>query len=135
MGADWYMPFVLFGSSISIPSDKTFNRILSKLSSLPLEKPFQICGMLPEFHSRMEGMHESEYDSMSEYANIIIGFSPSDDMMVNIDLAAKLKDIMDSEPFNKYTFAEPRFHTGIDWEGNPYEDSEESEEEVMEAPK
>ena len=125
MGADWYIPFVLFGVAVKIPSGKTFSSFLSKISSLPLETPFQVSGILFEFHSRMEGMRESDYDSMSDSANIVIGFTPSKDMMENVELANKLKEILESEPFNMYSFSESRFHTGIVWEGNPYDTYEE----------
>ena len=138
MGADWYSPFILFGSAISIPSGKTFASFLYKLLSLSLEKPFQIRGMLSQFHSRMEGMSEEDYESMSESAEIVIGFMPSNDMMVNCDRIATLKELMSSAPLNKYSFSVPTFRTGISWEGNPYEDTEYSDEEVeevVEAPK
>jgi hypothetical protein len=131
MGADWYSPFVLFGSSVTIPDGKSYTSFLRFLQSLALDHPFQIQGMLSEFHSRMEGMYESDYESLTDNATIVIGFAPSNDMMINCERAEKLKSyLLEHDILKTYSFDVPTFHTGIDWEGNPYES--ETDEETLE---
>lgn len=116
MGADWYSTFVVFGCSVTIPKDKSYTQVFNKLSNIDMEEPFHVYSMLSEFHSRMEGMTDDERDSMTEYAEIVIGFVPSKNMATNCELSEKLKAYLaECEALQKYSFGDPKFHTGIDW--------------------
>jgi len=145
MGADWYEPDIFYGFKIIIPKNKNYRTFAKQLlkKKIPFNKPFDIRGFLPSFHSRMEGGDNSDLD---DYAVLVIGFNPPNDLTLLLDYANKLnEEIKEKLNFVKLA-AKSAFYTGIDWSssiedsiyddeynakhnGGDYEEEEEEEEE------
>ena len=115
MGADWYVTSVLYGYAFKIPKGSTYHQILhSAFRQHKLEPPFEVVGLLSEFHSRMECDSDDNQD-LDEQATVVVGFCPDDDFDKSKVLLAKLNEEI-LPLFKDYAMYDlPGFHTGIEW--------------------
>jgi hypothetical protein len=129
MGADWYEPYIIYGYIIGVPENKSYRKFIIKLNDLNtlVENPFSINGLLPTFHSRMEGRDNNDLD---DYAVIVIGFTPSDNLEENVELGKKLAEYVKDTPIlSGFVISEkPKFYTGIVWDYDGFVDSDEEDD-------
>jgi len=129
MGADWYEPYIIYGYIIGVPENKSYRKFIIKLNDLNtlVENPFSINGLLPSFHSRMEGRDNNDLD---DFAVIVIGFKPSDNLEENVELGKKLAEYVKDTPIlSGFIISQkPKFYTGIVWDYDGFVDSDEEDE-------
>ena len=121
MGADWYYIQTWYGYQINIPSDTSYAKyikILMKIEPLISNTGFKFMGLLPEFHSRMEGCSYDDLNDMNDGAVLFIGFE-TDGSALNklVEKANILKKLIDESPaFIGLEFvANGQLYSGIDW--------------------
>lgn len=108
MSTDWYAPFILYGASVRLQT-ATLKRLRALLASIDLQHPFEIHGLLPEFHSNMSDNHETQ-------GIIVLGFRPVADLHKTCALADALQVFLKRPELAGVGFEDLRFHTGIPWE-------------------
>ena len=118
MGADWYVIRTLYGCPFDISSYPSYRSIVQTLYQLQpfVAPPFQIMGILSEFHSRME-FDEADNLYLDRFASIVIGFVPDADLERTVRLAKELSEyVIDNPVFEGFDIATvPRFVSGIEW--------------------
>lgn len=129
MGADWYVIRTLYGYAFdlsSYPSYRALVRLLYQLQPF-VASPFQIIGILSEFHSRME-FDETDNVYLDRFASVLVGFVPDVDLERTATLAKELSEyIVDNPIFEGFDIVmTPRFFSGIEWYPNEIEESEDS---------
>jgi hypothetical protein len=142
MGADWYFCFAFFGYKIQVPEGTTYRKFVKQMWGLAelVNVPFIITSLLPQFHSRMEGMDSDELSSLDDSANIVIGFYPSTDLDNMVELKRELFEYITDNPIFKGIDinSTPDFYSGINWfdtvdadsdDDSEYEPGESDEEE------
>lgn len=136
MGADWYEPYIIFGYEITVPAGKSYRKFITQMRDLNtlIESPFTIDGILTNFHSRMEGGNCKELD---DYAVVVVGFQPLNDLEATLTLAKRLADyVKETTLLDGFTISsKPKFYTGIAWNYDGYvasDDEEETEDEYDE---
>lgn len=142
MGADWYSTLIYFGYAISIPRHKSYRKFVGKLYGLNgiIQKPFEITGVLSDFHSRMEYASSQELAELDDSAQILIGFTPPSDIDEFVKLANDLKEFVSDNSILEGLDIEtkPQFFSGIDWfdsidiEEDDSKEDEESDDEDSE---
>jgi len=129
MGADWYEPYIIYGYIIGVPENKSYRKFIIKLNDLNtlVENPFSINGLLPSFHSRME---YGNNDDLDDFAVIVIGFTPSNNLEENVELGKKLAEYVKDTPIlSGFVISEkPKFYTGIVWDYDGFVDSDEEDD-------
>ena len=67
MGADWYETLVFYGYSVKLPEGVIYRQYIKELDALNtiLPAPIIFTGLLPMFHSRMEGADMDDLDELS----------------------------------------------------------------------
>jgi len=129
MGADWYVIRTLYAYTFDISSYPSYRSIVSTLYQLQpfVATPFQIMGILSEFHSRME-FDETDNLYLDRFASVVIGFVPDADLERSSALAKELSEyIVDNPVFQGFDISvAPRFFSGIEWYHEQEEDSEDS---------
>ena len=129
MGADWYHPYIIFGYAITVPAGKSYRKFVTQMCDLNtlVENPFTIDGILPTFHSRMEG---GNCEALDDYSVVVVGFKPLDDLEATITLAERLADyVKETALLDGFTISsKPKFYTGIKWNYDGYIDSDEDSE-------
>lgn len=130
MGADWYYPFIIFGCEFIIPPEISYRKFIKKLLPLKEFTTFDIHGILPSFHSRMEmDINMDDNKDLDELAYIVIGFEPNTNFDKMIELRSMLLDFLTNNSLLKdfEIVKEPKYYCGIEW--HPICDSESSESE------
>ena len=129
MGADWYVIRTLYGYAFDLSSYPSYRAIVSTLYQLQsfVATPFQIMGILSEFHSRME-FDETDNLYLDRFASVVVGFVPDADLERTGALAKELSEYLADNPvFQGFDIgAVPRFFSGIEWYHEEGEESEDS---------
>jgi hypothetical protein len=119
MGADFYFPFTIFGYKIQIPSYTTYAKYVNTIWGLngALTEPFEIIGILPTLHSRMECADYEEYKQLNKNACLIIGFKPSNDLEQTLSWGKLLAEYITDNPILDGIDIDmaPQFYSGINW--------------------
>ena len=127
MGADWYVIRTLYGYAFDLSSYPSYRAIVSTLYQLQsfVATPFQIMGILSEFHSRME-FDETGNVYLDRLASVVVGFVPDADLERTSALAKELSEyVVDNPVFQGFDLAiAPRFFSGIEWYPEEEEESE-----------
>ena len=131
MGADWYVIRTLYGYAFDISSYPSYRSIVSTLYQLQpfVATPFQIMGILSEFHSRME-FDETDNRYLDRFASVVIGFVPDADLERTVLLAKELSEyVVDNPVFQGFDIGvAPRFFSGIEWYREDYDSDSESDD-------
>ena len=131
MGADWYVIHTLYGYAFDMSSYKSYRALVSALYQLQpfLTPPFQIMGVLSEFHSRME-FDETGNVYLDRLASVVVGFVPDVDLERTVALAKELSEyVVDNPVFAGFDIVmTPRFFSGIEWYPEEEDESEDSED-------
>jgi hypothetical protein len=118
MGADWYVIHTLYGYAFDASSFPNYRNLVTLLYQLQpfLQTPFQIMGILPEFHSRME-FDETDNVYLDRMATVVIGFVPDADLERTAGLAKELAEYVADNPVLQGfdVLPAPRFFSGIEW--------------------
>lgn len=135
MGCDWYSIFCVYGYNIIIPKGINYHKYLLKLQDLDIKQPFGIESLISDFHSRLEGCDMDDISYLDKYANIVLGFIPSDDLNETLNMANQLKEyITDNPDFKDIQFSEkPGFYSGDTWDYTTYIEDESDEDEEDES--
>jgi len=121
MCADWYSPSIFYGYTFIIPDDSSYRSIAKQLFEITafVTAPFEIVGLLPLFHSRLE-FDENGNRDMDRYAILIIGFKPESDLELNKQRGIELAEYIQDNPIltGFDIFPGARFYSGIPWPPN-----------------
>lgn len=131
MGADWYVIRTLYGYAFDLSSSPSYREMVGTLYELQpfVAAPFQIMGILTDFHSRME-FDEVGNRYLDQFASVVVGFVPDADLERTVVMAKDLSEyVVDNPVFQGFDIVmTPRFISGIEW----YPDADEEEEDDSE---
>jgi hypothetical protein len=119
MSISWYNTFTFFGYEIIIPENTTYRKFCKELYGINsiVEPPFEITGILSDFHNQLDSSDTEELTQFDEQAYLVIGFKPQNDMEEMLRLSIQLSEyVIDNPLLEGINFSiKPRFFSGIDW--------------------
>ena len=139
MRCNVYTCLTFYGYEIEVPKNISYKKFVDKLllPSARLRMPFTITGLLPEVLGKMEFLSKDDLLWFDDDVNVLIGFTPDDDLNKTLELANELsKIITDNRIVEGLKISKtPKFYSGVEWfdryigSDNEDDDDEEDDEE------